>query len=59
MARTLTPLLLATTLRLTGPASAGERRVVSLPGTDLGLPFSPGVVAGDRLYLSGNTVATR
>lgn len=41
------------TLVLAAPGRAAERRVVTLPGTDLGLPFSPGVVAGDFLYLAG------
>ena len=34
------------------PATA-ERRVVEVPGSDVGLPFSPGVWSGDLLYLSG------
>jgi 2-iminobutanoate/2-iminopropanoate deaminase len=32
--------------------SAGERRVVKLPGTE-NLPFSDGVIAGDTLYVAG------
>lgn len=32
--------------------SAGERRVVKLPGT-ANLPFSDGVIAGDTLYIAG------
>ncbi len=39
-------------LALTGP-SAAERRVVAPPGTDLGLPFSPGILSDDSLFLSG------
>ncbi len=33
--------------------TAGERRVIAPPGTDLGLPFSPGILADDFLFLSG------
>ncbi len=32
---------------------AEERRIIAPPGTDLGLPFSPGVLSGDLLFLSG------
>ena len=32
--------------------SAGERRVIKLPGTE-NLPFSDGVIAGDTLYVAG------
>ena len=35
-----------------GPADA-ETRVVAPPGTDLGLPFSPGILSDDFLFLSG------
>lgn len=48
--------LLAVCLALSAAAPgarAEERRVVQLAGTDLGLPFSPGYVSGDLLYLSG------
>ena len=35
-------------------AAAGQRRVVLPPGANAGRsPFSPGILAGDRLYLSG------
>lgn len=37
------------------PEVAGHlgHKVVAPPGTDLGLPFSPGILAGDFLFLSG------
>ena len=34
-------------------AGAGERKIIAPPESDSGLPFSPGIVAGDFLYLSG------
>lgn len=34
-------------------AAVAERRVIQLPGSDVGLPFSPAVAAGDFVYLSG------
>ena len=37
---------------LGGPAAA-EHRIVAPEGRDLGLPFSPGVISGAFLYLSG------
>ena len=39
-------------LLVTGPAAA-ERRVVAPPGTELGLPFSAGILSDDLLFLSG------
>lgn len=49
------PLLIALCLALaaTSWVDAEERRLVQLPGTELGLPFSSGYVSGDLLYLSG------
>ena len=34
-------------------AADGERRVIAPPGTRLGLPFSPGILSRDFLFLSG------
>lgn len=46
--------LLIVLLALSGSGGAhGERRVIAPPGTDLGLPFSPGVLSQDFLFLSG------
>ena len=39
-------------LALAGATSA-QRQVVAPPGSDLGLPFSPGILSGDFLFLSG------
>ncbi len=47
-----TSLCLALALILAGPI-AGEQRVVAPPGSDLGLPFSPGILSDDFLFLSG------
>ena len=33
--------------------ASAEKKVITLEGTDLGLPFSPGVLSGDFLYLAG------
>ncbi|MEM8930947.1 MAG: RidA family protein [Acidobacteriota bacterium] len=33
--------------------SAAERRLVEVPGSDVGLPFSPAAWSGDLLFLSG------
>ncbi len=56
MRRSTVPSLLAV-LVLTAclaPAAAAERRVVAPPGARLGdLPFSPAILAGDFLFLSG------
>ncbi len=38
---------------LASPAGSAERRIVAPEGSDLGLPFNPGVISGDFLYLSG------
>lgn len=46
--------LIAACLAIAPTLGAEERRVVRLPGSDLGLPFSSGFVSGDLLYLSGN-----
>ncbi len=35
------------------PAATAEQRVIAPPGTDLGLPFSPGILSEDFLFLSG------
>jgi 2-iminobutanoate/2-iminopropanoate deaminase len=45
-------LLLLTSLSLS-PALATDKKIVAPEGSDLGLPFSPGVLAGDFLYLAG------
>ena len=45
-------LALAVLAALGNPAVA-EHRIVAPEGSDLGLPFSPGVISGDFLYLSG------
>jgi reactive intermediate/imine deaminase len=34
-------------------AAPGERRVIAPPGTDLGLPFSAGILSQDFLFLAG------
>lgn len=39
-------------LALAGTAAA-EHKVIAPPGTDLGLPFSPGILSDDFLFLSG------
>ncbi|MCP3956273.1 MAG: RidA family protein [bacterium] len=36
-----------------GTAAAAEHKVIAPPGTDLGLPFSPGIQSDDFLFLSG------
>jgi reactive intermediate/imine deaminase len=46
------PLFLALLSLSTFPAFA-QKRVVAPEGSELGLPFSPGIVAGDFLYLAG------
>lgn len=43
---------LVTVLLLAFPA-AGEKKIITLEGMDVGLPFSPAVLSGDFLYLSG------
>ena len=52
------PLALVLVCALTGSIAADsrlaeERLIVAPPGTDLGLPFVPGVLSGDLLFLSG------
>jgi 2-iminobutanoate/2-iminopropanoate deaminase len=44
--------LALTTLLGAGGADA-EKKIIAPPGTAAGLPFSPGVLSGDFLYLSG------
>jgi 2-iminobutanoate/2-iminopropanoate deaminase len=44
--------LLFLVLCCAGAASA-EKKIIAPEGTDLGLPFSPGVLSGDFLYLAG------
>lgn len=46
-------LLLLALLSLSLPVSA-EKKIIAPEGTDLGLPFSPGVLSGDFLYLAGS-----
>ncbi|MCP4663963.1 MAG: RidA family protein [bacterium] len=58
MRRSTVPSLLVVLLALTvaslAPAAGAERRVIAPPGAKLGdLPFSPGILAGDFLFLSG------
>jgi 2-iminobutanoate/2-iminopropanoate deaminase len=36
-----------------GIAAAAEKKIIAPEGSDLGLPFSPGVLAGDFLYVAG------
>jgi enamine deaminase RidA (YjgF/YER057c/UK114 family) len=35
-------------------AAAAEKKIIAPEGSDLGLPFSPGVLSGDFLYLAGS-----
>jgi 2-iminobutanoate/2-iminopropanoate deaminase len=37
----------------TAAAAAAEKKIITPEGSDLGLPFSPGVLAGDFLYVAG------
>lgn len=49
-------LLVLLLLASVAPADAGdgaERRVITPPGTSLGLPFSPGILSDDFLFLAG------
>jgi 2-iminobutanoate/2-iminopropanoate deaminase len=48
-----TKALVALALAVAIPAAAQERQVIQLPGTAVGLPFSPAVRVGNMLYLSG------
>jgi reactive intermediate/imine deaminase len=51
MNRTIVVLLLLTIAATTG---AAEKKIIAPEGSDLGLPFSPGVLSGDFLYLAGS-----
>lgn len=44
---------LALALLIAAAPAAAERQVVAPPGTGLGLPFSPGILSDDFLFLSG------
>lgn len=35
------------------PAGAAEKKAITPPGTAAGRPFSPGIMAGDTIYVSG------
>jgi 2-iminobutanoate/2-iminopropanoate deaminase len=48
----LSPLLLVVVLAF--PVTAAEQKVISPPGMDTGLPFSPAILSGDFLFLSGS-----
>ena len=50
--RPIAPALALLVALTTLPAMA-QNEVVAVPGTDVGLPFSPGVLSGDFLFLSG------
>lgn len=45
--------LLALSTLLGAGIAAAEKKIIAPPGTDVGLPFSPGVLSGDFLYLAG------
>lgn len=47
------PCLAILLLTLCLPLAADDGRFIKPPGTDLGLPFTPGVLADDFLFLSG------
>jgi 2-iminobutanoate/2-iminopropanoate deaminase len=47
--RAITPILLLVSMA----ATAAEKKIIAPEGSDVGLPFSPGVLAGDFLYLAG------
>jgi 2-iminobutanoate/2-iminopropanoate deaminase len=48
------PVLLPVLSILLGVGVAdAEKKIIAPPGTDVGLPFSPGVLSGDFLYLAG------
>ena len=51
MRQTIVAILLM--LALAGVPGAAEVKVVRPPGVATGLPFSPGLVAGKMLYVSG------
>ncbi|MEM7355111.1 MAG: RidA family protein [Acidobacteriota bacterium] len=53
--RCVTPIVFAllSTMWVVAPPAAAERRLVAPPGTDVGIPFSPGMISGDLLFLSG------
>jgi reactive intermediate/imine deaminase len=48
MKRIIATLLLASTT-----AAAADKKIIAPEGSDVGLPFSPGVLSGDFLYVAG------
>ncbi len=51
--RSVPALLFVLSAALGAGEAAAEKKVIAPPGTDVGLPFSPGVLSGDFLYLAG------
>jgi 2-iminobutanoate/2-iminopropanoate deaminase len=49
MKRIIATLLLVST----AAATAAEKKIIAPEGSDVGLPFSPGVLSGDFLYVAG------
>ncbi len=54
MRRTALLFVLLSVIGLACSTDAAERKVIAPPGSQMALPFSPGILAGDFLYLSGS-----